>query len=278
MKSVKSVVKHNGFSLTEVLIAVGILSVGMIFVAGVFPAGIYLMTIATERTIAAVAADEAFAKIRIYAVGDLNDTSDDIKFNNLKEDELMDFNDPTVFPATSGIKADEFAYPSADTNDSKQYCWSALCRRAGSDPNRLVQVTVFLSRKVSPNLKYYRPNPSGSGEVTWPPDITNRPVPVKVGVNSVLGPGHENELSIRVSDEKTFINDGYTIVDDATGRIYRVLERYKNPDDTILLDRNWDDKDWQGNPNPPQNVWVVPPPVGGGRYPCIAVYQKVIRF
>ena len=61
--------KNRGFSLTEVLIAVGILAVGMIFIAGVFPAGIYLTTIATERTIAAVAADEAFAKIKIYAIG-----------------------------------------------------------------------------------------------------------------------------------------------------------------------------------------------------------------
>ena len=250
--------KHSGFSLTEVLIAVGILSVGMIFIAGVFPAGIYLMTIATERTIAAVAADEAFAKIKIYAVGDLNDTSDDIRLNNLQENKLMDFND-TVFPATAGIDPNEFAYPSADTNDSKQYCWSALCRRA--DPNdRLVQVTVFVSRKVSPNLKYRTPN--GSDDSDWP-------VPVKVDVS-----GSNNELQIS-SGKETYINDGYTIVDNATGRIYRVLDRYKAPDNTILLDRNWDDSSPGGSP---QDVWVVPPPVNGGRYPCIAVYQKVIKF
>jgi prepilin-type N-terminal cleavage/methylation domain-containing protein len=249
--------KHSGFSLTEVLIAVGILSVGMIFVAGVFPAGIYLMTIATERTIAAVAADEAFAKIKIYAVGDLNDTSDDIRLNNLQENKLMDFND-TVFPATAGIDPNEFAYPSADTNDSKQYCWSALYRRVAPEPNRLVQVTVFVSRKVSPNLKYRTPN--GSDDSDWP-----RPVKVSVSQGS-----NANELQISGGNE-TYINDGYTIVDDATGRIYRVLERYKNPDNTILLDRDLDSP-------APNEVWVVPPPVGGGRYPCIAVYQKVIKF
>ena len=157
--------KHRGFSLTEVLIAVGILAVGMTFVAGVFPAGIYLMTIATERTIAAVAADEAFAKIRIYAVGDLNDMNDDIKLNNLKENELMDFNDPTVFPATINIDPNEFTYPSTNTAAEKQYYWSALCRRAALDPNRLVQVTVFVSRKVSPNLKYRTPNGTDDGDL-----------------------------------------------------------------------------------------------------------------
>ena len=58
--------KNDGFSLTEVLMSVGILTVGLIFVAGVFPVGIHFATIATERTIAAVVADEAFAKIRLY--------------------------------------------------------------------------------------------------------------------------------------------------------------------------------------------------------------------
>ena len=74
--------------------------------------------------------------------------------------------------------------------------------------------------------------------------------------------------------KEAFINDGYTIVDDENGRIYRVLERYAPPNhNTIRLDRPW-------NPGmiSPDRVWVVPPPVGGGRYPCIAIYQRVIRF
>lgn len=241
--------KHRGFSLTEVLIAVGILAVGMVFIAGVFPAGIYLTTIATERTIAAVAADEAFAKIRIF---DVNVAS-------------LVTNQQTPF---ASIDPNEFEYPSVDTGDPNQYFWSALCRRVAPDPNRLVQFTVFVSRKISPNLQYLDPN--GGGTVDWP-------MPIRVGVSGTAG---SNELII--TSGRTYINDGYTIVDDATGRIYRVLERYKAPnDDTILLGSNWD-----GSPpgGPPQNVWVVPPPVTGsppvthGRYPCIAVYQKMIRF
>ncbi|MFA5251692.1 MAG: prepilin-type N-terminal cleavage/methylation domain-containing protein [Phycisphaerae bacterium] len=267
---------NSGFSLTEVLIAVGILAVGMVFVAGVFPAAIYLTTIATERTIAAVAADEAFAKIRIYAVGDLSITTDDVDITTLPTNSLTDFNNTIIFPATTNlITADEFQYPSADANEPNQYYWSALCRRDAPDPNQLVQITVFVSRKTGASLRYYCPDPVGSGEVDWSaPDITDWPVPVKVGVS-----GGNNELAITNSNEKSFINDGYTIVDDATGRIYRVLERYKPNDTIILLDRDWDNNDWQGNPtNPPTFVWVVPPPVGGGRCPCISVYQKLIRF
>jgi hypothetical protein len=121
-----------------------------------------------------------------------------------------------------------------------------------------VQVTVFVSRRVSPNLKYR--TPSGSDDSDWP-------IPVKVNVSGFPG---NNELTI-TDGKEAFINDGYTIVDGKNGQIYRVLERYKSPGNTILLDRNWDND--SGSP-----VWVVPPPVNGGRYPCIAVYQKPIGF
>jgi hypothetical protein len=237
----------------------------MIFVAGVFPVAIYFSTVSTERTVAAVVADEAFAKVKIYAMGDLSTTADDIDISGLSENELRDFNDTTIFQATSVITADEFAYPSdLDINlKQKQYYWSALCRLSENDvnnPNPPVQVTVFVSRKIAQHLEYR----AESGTST-------RPVPVKVGVNQT-GVSKGSELRIGDSGQKNFINDGYTIVDDDTGWIYRVLKRYPGSnDDVILLDKDWDG-DSSGD------VWVVPPPLNGSRGPCIAVYQRVIEF
>jgi len=236
--------QYRGFSLTEVLLAVGTLAIGMIFIGGTFLVGIHFATIATERTIASVAADEAFAKIRLYSVN--------LTEPNLVVDQLV------PFEALNTIAADEFAYPSTKTLAQKQYYWSALCRQVDSNPtNRLVQVTVFVSRKVGSRTTY----PGGA----------TRPVPVKVGVSTVAGAGNENKLTINIPDEQTFINGGCSIADNQTGQLYRVLQRDAAAPNIIVLDRIW-----QGGLS--GSVWVVPPPLGGGRYPCIAIYQKVIRF
>ncbi len=236
--------QYRGFSLVEVLLAVGTLAIGMIFIGGTFLTGIHFATISTERTIAAVAADEAFAKIRLYGVN-LTDP-------NLAVDQL------TPLEALNTIDAEEFAYPSITSLAKKQYYWSALCRQVGSDPtNRLVQVTVFVSRKVGNSTTY----PGGA----------QRPVPIKVGVSTVAGTGNENKLTINLAGEEIFINGGSTIVNNQTGQLYRVLQRDPVAPNIIVLDRAW-----LGGAS--SSVWVVPPPVGGGRYPCIAIYQKVIRF
>jgi len=234
--------KKDGFSLTEVLLAIGTLAIGMTFISGTFLAGVYLSTISTERTIAAVVTDEAFAKIRLYGVN-LSDSN--LPVNRLTPFEALN---TTIAP-------DEFAYPSTRTQSDKQYYWSALCRPVNSNPdNRLLQVTVFISRKV------------GSG--TTYPGNSDRPVPVEVGVSLFAGSG--NELTINTATDQAYINDGYKIVDNRTGRIYRVVQRDPDAPEKIILDRAW-----QGAAD---SVWVVPPPLGGGRYPGIAIYQKVILF
>jgi len=225
-------------------LAVGTLAIGMIFISGTFLTGIHFTTIATERTIAAVVADEAFAKIRLYGVN--------LADPNLAVSQL------TPFEGLNPIPSREFAYPSTKTLDEKQYYWAALCRQVYSDPtDRLVQVTVFVSRKV------------GSGTIY--PGPAARPVPVQVGVSVVSGLGNENKLMINTPGEEAFVNGGCTIVDNQTGSLYRVVQRDADVPNTIVLDRVW-----QGQLI--DSVWVVPPPVGGGRYPCIAVYQKLIRF
>lgn len=225
---------RTGFSLMEVLLAVGILAVGMLFIAGVFPVSIHMTTVSSERTIAAVVAEEAFAKIRLNG----------INFSGLSY----------ANQALYVLASEEYAYPSTPTSDpnSKKFWWSALCRRV--DVND-VQVTIFVSRKAGANARFFSPDP-------------NRPVAVQVDVAGGVG---SYELTITgITGNKTYINDGSTIVNNSTGQIHRVLQRYASPDNVIRLD-----SPWQGTTT---RVWAVPPPATGGRNPCIAVYQKVTRF
>ena len=236
-------VHDKGFSLAEVLLAVGTLAIGMIFIGGTFLTGIFFSTIATERTIAAAVADEAFAKIRLYSIRPTDPS--------LAVDQLV------RFEALNPIADDEFAYPSTKTVGEKQYYWSALCRSVRSDStNRLVQVTVFISRKV--------------GSTTTYPDGSTKPAPIQVGISS-SGTGNQNQLTITSSEEQAYINGGGTIVDNRTGLLYRVVQREADAPNVITLD-----KPWYGGTT--DSVWVIPPPVGGGKAPCIAVYQKLISF
>jgi len=233
--------QYRGFSLTEVLLAVGTLAVGMVFISGTFLTGIHFSTIATERSIAAVVADEAFAKVRVYGI-DLADPN-------------LAVYQQTRFESLSLIPGVELAYPSTKTSAEKHYYWSALCRPVYSDPdNRLVQVTVFVSRKLGSTTTY-------TGATAWP-------VPARVGVSGAIG-----DRVLAVTGDIKFINDGYTIVENGTGNIYRVVERGADPayPEQITLAT---DKLWQGG----DSVWVIPPPVGGGKNPCIGIYQKLISF
>ena len=257
--------KQKGFSLAEVLMAMGILAVGMAFIAGVFPAGIYYTIISTERTLGSVAADEAFAKIRLYGV-DVNLPS----AGGIPEAGCVDFSGAS---AISPIDADEFAYPSDPNIDisDKQYYWSALCRRVSGTKlgNSLVQVTVFVSRKTGVGTNYYDPT-NIANEIGYP-----RPVPVKVTVEAIGTTVIKiiDRNPIDNIDERTFINAGSIIVEDSFGRIYRVVERNSATPDEITLDRTW-----QGPVSGTIWIWVIPPPVGGGRQPCIGVFQREMLF
>ncbi len=64
----RGMARNKGLSLTEVLLAAGILVLGFLLIAGTFPVGIKLTSLATERTISLVAAQEAAGKIKLYGV------------------------------------------------------------------------------------------------------------------------------------------------------------------------------------------------------------------
>lgn len=253
--------RQFGFSLTETLLAVATLTIGMTFIGGTFLTGVFFSTLSTERTVAAVAADEAFARIRIAGL-DPNSSA-------------LQTNSSALYQPLAGVPADEqHLYPSTHLERQRQYSWSALCRRMGTN-SPLVQCTVFISRQLT-GATYWVRQDGANG-----PQLATAALPQPVRVNIVQDLTVAGATSDIVSlqdaiptdgvDERTFVNDGAVLVDDATGQMYRVLERFGSPPDKLRLDLPWAGR--AGG-----SVWVVPPSTSGGRNPVVAVYQDVLRF
>jgi prepilin-type N-terminal cleavage/methylation domain-containing protein len=245
--------KQNAFSLTEVLMAVGILSIGIMLIATMFPAAIYLTTVASEKTMASIVADEAFAKMRIYGIqgSSMDPTGYDNYWWNMKN-----FIDPN-----------EFIYPSLDGNGGKsQYSWAPLCKKLNDDSSdSRYLVKLYISRKTSPNQKFFT-----HGGMTATSDM---PIPITADVN--VGADWDR-LKVKWGAQD-FINPppSTSIIDYGSGRIFRVIAREGLNE--IVLDRKWDNdiKD-------PNTVWFMPSSeMNGkpaGKNPDIDVFQKIIDF
>ncbi len=251
-----------GFSLTETLMAVGTLAIGMSFIAGTFLTGMYLSVFSTERTIAAVAAEEAFAKMRIFGL-DPDDAA-------LKTTAFVDYNDLATVPAQ------EWMYPSTPESSAKQYSWTALCRRV-TDGSDLVQCTVFVSRQTGGPQKFWK---RGAGTANLDLEVASRPHPVRINVSRNSRTADNEILLLDAAssdsvDERAFVSNGSILVDDATGQMYRVMERSADDLGKVVLDRDWDGGDLTADSG---WMWVVPPAATGGKNPGVAVYQQTIRF
>ena len=189
------------------------------------------------------------------------------------------------------LPAEESLYPSIRDETANQYSWAAICRRVTdanvtpdvnvpTDGGELIQCTVFVSRETGGQSSYWkrRKRHGLAAACGCEPDL---PRPLRVNVVQAATPATAEEIAIKDAvpgdaiDERTFVCEGSILVDDATGQIYRVLERSAVSPDNVTLDRPWAggaltsaDGGW---------VWVVPPAVSGGRNPGIAVYQKIIN-
>jgi prepilin-type N-terminal cleavage/methylation domain-containing protein len=236
--------KNNGFSLTEVLMAVGILTVGMLLIATMFPAGIYLTAVASERTMAAVVADEAFAKIQLYGMENI-DTHND-------PNSCFDWGDEMLI--ANKIAESEFAYPSVDPcSSSSQYYWSAIYRKTQSNAfDREYQITVFVARKTNPGLSF---KDNGGGTI-------NRPVPIKIAAA-----GLKDSSELAVAGNENVVNPPVKIIDDETGKLYTVVRRN---DTDVTLDRPLEENI--------ANIWLIPPSQSGGRNADVEVYQRIMKF
>lgn len=271
--------------------AAGILAVGLLLVAGIFPVGIHLTAVSTETSTAAVIADEAFAKIRIYDVNHIDDDwPEDIDDPNVGDDFEKGVYFYQVMARADDLQLENsieenalptiFLYPSDhDPNADRSYCWSAIMRRIDPNDYTRIQATVFVSRRINAALEYE----TESG--TWPEDMPEEygeaevdfsrwPQPILLTIDADDG---ENIIKATIEnagsdDEQVFITKDTILMDNETGKIYSVTDIIERDGSDLTIRLN---KKWQGDSD---DVWLVPPPIGGGRCPCIAVYQRILRL
>ncbi len=242
----KRKLRHNGFSLVEVLMAVGILTVAMLLVATMFPLGIHFTTVSVERTMAAIVADEAFAKVQLFGIdtGFLNTAG--------STDTL-----PLALYLNLPFDVNEFAYPSIDpTTEKKQYYWAGLCRKISADSNN-IQITIFAARKKANSNTY-----------------STKVYPIFFQTSVVASSGSDE---ITQGGLEGFINPPTTIAEVTTGRLFRVVKRVGLK---LTLDREWD----ADLPNSTTIVFLRPADGTGGYTtaiggnPDIGVFQRILKF
>jgi hypothetical protein len=99
-------------------------------------------------------------------------------------------------------------------------------------------------------------------------------MPVKIDINARID-NDDRRIQVRNNNLTSFVNDGDIIVSDRTGCQYRVMSREKRYDNSTDTDILVLDTPFETNTSA---IWVVPPPVTGGKSPLIGVYQRVLEF
>ena len=282
--------KNKGFSLTEVLLAAGILAVGFMLVATTFPVGIKLTTIATERTISAVAADEALAKMNIYGVD-----PNVLLYNNLRPfaGNVLVSSRYTALASVltpqqiEELLVNESLYPStepADLNaEPQKYHWSALLKLKSGTVDT-AQAVVFVSRKAGAGVRYPDPIAPELADPADPATTLEWPAPIEITREDDLAdPTSIKEIIINTADEQLakFISDDSVIAflvdidpDPINVRweieLRQVLRREKVVDTEAYL-RKLVLSEAVDETQLGMTFWVIPVGLSSSRNPCVTV-------
>lgn len=299
--------KQNGFSLTEVLLATGILAIGFVLIAMIFPAGIKLTSMAAEKTLGPAIAEEAAAKMRLAGL-------------DLSRIDLANINTFYLFPGQRPVtenpplrhldpQSEKYLYkklilPTLDLADP------AADLTISNNANLLYTTIAkdFLNKEgIYPFVpaSHNEPNPTQSMRYSWSAIYRGRgSIVSKQDIQAMI-------FVCRTSGNKPY----YGVLYDAVERRYVPVLNLKFPV-PVQVNVSFTAPDWievpqtfvsffgvgtevvddssgqilkiiekQGNKFRisgesaihPSLVWVVPPAVDSQRNPCIGIYEAVLN-
>ena len=274
----------TGFSLTEVLVAMGIMTVGMMLVLTLFPLGVQLTIKSVQDNMASIVAEEAFAKVRLH----IDDASAFMGDSSLKTDETASyyhFDTSGDIKSLNGVDIEEWDtyYPStvlraaadADQPKESKYSWSALVRPVNKAAG-IFQVTVLVFHRSAFQAIFY----DGSGTaVNKGTSAKLQPLKVKIDYATAV---HQDDW-LKLDGEYWLIAENSPVIDDKTGRLYSIEERRINGNTVeFRIDRDWQElygiaSDSTTN-SVPDYVWIVPPAANASGTNCIGVFQRIMSL
>jgi len=282
---------QKGFSLSEVLLAAGILAIGFMLIAAIFPVGVRLTTISAERTISSIVLKEARSKLNLFQANPAFFPASGFRYFNrdalttqarvLLYDKFRDLGVADDIVILNG-RVDNYLYeqslyPSLDEGvEEAKYNWQAVCRYVDDDSIRAV---IFVNRKAGDVSRFPQPetDPSepdyGYAVPVTGPVISLRPMPVKVDLIRRGDLLYEMEIDTAAD---WYIVEGSKLLRNSNGAIINVTEK-EGAEVTIDYLIHTDDIAINDTANP-LVAWVVPPAYGSGRDPCVGVYPRQINY
>ncbi len=242
--------RNAGFSLTEVLMAAGILAMGFMMVLTLFPLGLKLTAKQTEATIGTLAAREAFINASLLL------QSDTAKAGGVGA-AYKDFDD--IF-GVDDYDARLFVYPSASNvpDEEKKYNTTLLVGNVSGD---YAEAIVFSCRRVGEEARFPIDEVSDS----------DRPVVLSRAVTAV---GDLLTFAGGVRPISSYLCFESEIVADNDGQIYKVVE-IMAATWQVKLDRVVTETIETGTFD---KIWFVPPAIGASKSAAVSVSRQSIRI
>ncbi|MGE4285891.1 MAG: prepilin-type N-terminal cleavage/methylation domain-containing protein [Phycisphaerae bacterium] len=250
----------KAFTLTEVLISMGIFTVGMALVISVFPLALSYAASNTNKTCAHAAQADFVAQLRLFAA--------DISVTAFSDSSYMPVKD--VFHDNGMALSDSaFLYPVDSTlkSSEKPFSVAAIAKRVGGTND--VQVIMFVCRRPGAASRFVTADEHFSQkDVDW----TALPEAIQCTLDNTLLTDPLNVFKVDTAsadDWYSLLSQGALIVANE-GTVFKIEE--------LLGDGKFRVDSFPADRNALTHVRVVPAPVDGGKSPVVAVYEAVVRF
>jgi hypothetical protein len=294
--------RNSGFSLTEVLIAAGILTIGFMLLLTLFPLGLKLTAKHTEDTISMTAQDEVYLsaaellRTTPYSFNMASYYNDfrELYWDDKDTDEIIDDNIADFLADTGDFELEYdpfiFLYPSVSqlSSDEIKYNNAMLVHLLG---NGYAELIVFTCRRIGPESRFPATITADLNPMLNPQNLSDRPNLLSLDTDGSFTYDTVPGSWIKISDDHSDVLDAVGIspfisieADIVVNRSHRfdmygikvvdIMAPAEDGNYYVVADRNFSKPTRRSF----GKIWFVPPAVGAGRSAAVDVTRRTIRI